>query len=119
MPTQQRSTAAGVLTNIAAPPSVNVYATDGSGTMTTPTANVVNGSSNTIVFTYKAAALGGTSNASVTVTAPAGWPAPTPGNTTSSLGARSYAGQTVTVSGLTLAANGTFTITYGRRPSRH
>ena len=60
--TQQRSTAGGVLTNIAASPSLNVYAADGSGTMTTPTANVVNGSSNTIVFTYKAAAAGGTSN---------------------------------------------------------
>src|ERR1019366_3327339 len=50
--TQQRSTVGGVLTNIAAQPSVNVYAADGSGTMTTPTSNVVNGSSNTIVFTY-------------------------------------------------------------------
>ena len=110
--TQQRSTAAGVLTNIAASPSVNVYAADGSGTMTTPTANVVNGSSNTVVFTYKAA-VGGTSNGSVALTVPAGWPAPTAGNTTSSLGARSYAGQTVTVTGLTLAANATFTITYG------
>mgnify|MGYP003694429785 CR=1 FL=1 len=49
----------------------------------------------------------------MTVTVPTGWPAPTAGNTTSSLGARSYAGQTVTVSGLTLAANATFTITYG------
>ena len=111
--TQQRSTAAGVLTNIVASPSVNVYAADGSGTMTTPTANVVNGSSNTIVFTYKAAAAGGTSNGKVALTVPAGWPAPTAGNTTSSLGARSYAGQTVTVTGLTLAVNATFTITYG------
>ena len=111
--TQQRSTVGGVLTNIAAQPSVNVYAADGSGAMTTPTSNVVNGSSNTVVFTYKAAAAGGTSNGTVTLTVPAGWPAPTAGNTTSSLGARSYAGQTVTVSGLTLAANATFTITYG------
>ena len=111
--TQQRSTAAGILTNIGASPSINVYAADGSGTMTTPTANVVNGSTNTIVFTYKAAAAGGISNAAVTVTVPAGWPAPIAGNTTSSVGARSYAGQTVTVSGVTLAANATFTITYG------
>ena len=111
--TQQRSTAGGVLANIGASPSVNVYAADGSGTMTTPTANVLNGSSNTIVFTYKAAAAGGISNGAVTLSAPSGWPAPTAGNTTSSLGARSYAGQTVTVSGVTLAANATFTITYG------
>ena len=111
--TQQRSTGGGTLASIGASPSVNVYAADGSGTVTTPTANVVNGSTNTIVFTYKAAAAGGTSNGSVTVTVPTGWPAPTAGNTTSSLGARSYAGQTVTVSGLTLAANATFTITYG------
>jgi hypothetical protein len=111
--TQQRSTAAGILANIAASPSVNVYAADGSGTSTTPTANVVNGSSNTIVFTYKAAAVGGISNGAVTLTAPAGWPAPSAGNTTSSAGARSYVGQTVTVSALTLAVNATFTITYG------
>jgi len=111
--TQQRSTAAGVLTNIGASPSVNVYAADGSGTMATPTANVVNGSSNTITFTYTAAAAGGTSNASVKLVVPTGWPAPTAGNTTSSAGARSYSGQTVTVTGLTLAPSATFTITYG------
>jgi Bacterial Ig domain len=111
--TQQRSTVGGTLTNIGASPSVNVYAADGSGTMTTPTANIVNGSTNTIVFTYKAAAVGGTSNGSVTLTVPAGWPAPSAANTTSSLGARAYAGQTVTVSALTLAPNATFTITYG------
>ena len=109
---QQRSTVGGVLTNLAASPSLNVYAADGSGTMTTPTANVVNGSTNTAVFTYTAAA-GGTSNGTVTLTVPAGWPAPTAGNTTSSLGATSYAGQAVTVSSLTLAATATFTITYG------
>ena len=111
--TQERSTAGGVLANIAGQPALNVYAADGSGTLTTPTANVVNGSTNTVVFTYKAAAAGGMSNGTVTLTVPAGWPAPTAGNTTSSLGARSYAGQTVTVSGLTLAVNATFTITYG------
>jgi len=111
--TQQRSTAGGVSTSLAASPSVNVYAADGSGTMSTPTANVVNGSTNTIVFTYKAAAAGGISNGTVTLTVPAGWPAPSAGNTTPSLGAGSYAGQTVTVSGLTLAPNATFTITYG------
>ena len=82
--TQERSTAGGVLANIAASPATNVYAADGSGTMTTPTANVVNGSSNTIVFTYKASAAGGISNGTVTLTVPAGWPAPTAGNTTSS-----------------------------------
>ncbi|HUJ92496.1 MAG TPA: hypothetical protein VLW05_07335, partial [Gaiellaceae bacterium] len=111
--TQQRSTLAGILTNFGASPSVNVYAADGSGTLTTPTSNVVNGSSNTIVFTYTAASAGGTSNGAVKLTVPPGWPAPTAGNTTSSAGARSYSGQTVTVSGLTLAPSATFTITYG------
>ncbi|HEY5059098.1 MAG TPA: Ig-like domain-containing protein [Gaiellaceae bacterium] len=111
--TQQESTAGGALTTIGASPSVNVYAADGSGTMTTPTANVGNGSTSTIIFTVKAAAAGGISNGTITLTAPSDWPAPTAGNTTSSLGTRSYAGQTVTVSGLTLAANATFTITYG------
>jgi hypothetical protein len=110
--TQEMSTAAGVLANLAASPSVNVYSADGSGTMTSPTTNVVNGSSNTVVFTYKAA-VGGIAAGALTLTAPAGWPAPTAANTTSSAGTRSYAGQTVTVSNLTLAANATFTITYG------
>ena len=77
LPTQQRSTGGGTLASIGASPSVNVYAADGSGTVTTPTANVVNGSTNTIVFTYKAAAAGGISNGAVTVTVPTGWPAPT------------------------------------------
>jgi hypothetical protein len=111
--TQQQSTVGGVLTAVGASPSVNVYAADGSGTMTTPTVNVGNGSTNTIVFTYKAAAAGGISNGTVTLTVPGDWPAPTAANTTSSIGVDSYAGQTVTVSTVTLAANATFTITYG------
>src|SRR6185295_1212022 len=43
-------------TNLTASPSINVYAADGTGTLTTPTANVANGSSrNTLTFTYTAA----------------------------------------------------------------
>ena len=111
--TQQRSTAGGVLTNIAASPSLNVYAADGSGTMTTPTANVVNGSTNTIVFTYKAAALGGISNGSGRAHRARGLAVADRRKHDLVARRARYAGQTVTVSGLTLAANATFTITYG------
>src|SRR5207253_5481377 len=73
---QEKSTNAGSLANLGASPSVTVNAADGTGTLTTPTANVGYGSSgNTLVFTYTAAA-GGISSGAVTLTAPAGWSAP-------------------------------------------
>ena len=59
---QAKSTSAGTLTNLAASPSITVNAADGSGTLTSGTANVANGSTqNTVAFTYTAAA-GGISN---------------------------------------------------------
>lgn len=93
------------------------YAADGSGTMTTPTTTVNNGSSaNAITFTYVAAA-GGTSNGSVTMVVPAGWTPPAtsagPGYTTASVGTVAVAAQTITVSGLTLASGATLTLVYG------
>ena len=105
---QERSTAAGVLTNLAPSPSITINAANGTGTLTVPPANAGNGSTgNTLTFTYTAAA-GGMSNGDVTVTAPAGWSAPSttasaPGYTTASTGVVSAAGQTITVSGVTLA----------------
>ena len=60
------------LTNLAASPSINVYAADGSGTLTTPTGSATASSTgNTIVFTYTAAT-GGISNGAFTVDVPAG-----------------------------------------------
>ena len=115
---QEKSTASGSLANLGASPSVTVYAADGSGTLTTPTTSVPFASTgNSLTFTYTAAA-GGISNGSVTLVVPAGWNAPSTtgangGYSTSSAGSLSVAGQTITVSSLTLAGGNTFTITYG------
>ena len=106
---QERSTAAGVLGNLGASPSIVINAANGTGTATVLPANAGNGSTgNTLTFTYTAAA-GGIVNGAVTVTAPAGWSAPsttpgTPGYATASTGTVSAAGQTITVSGVTLTA---------------
>src|SRR6266508_2750826 len=88
-------------------------------TLTTGTTSVAAGQTGrTITFTYTAAASGGMSNGSVTVDVPSGWSAPSTtganaGYTTSSTGTVSVAGQTITVSSVTLAGGGSFTITYG------
>ena len=115
---QEKSTSTGSLTNLGASPSITVYAADGSGTLTTPTTNVAAGQTGrTITFTYTAAT-GGINNGSVTLVVPAGWSAPSTtganaGYSTSSAGTLAVAGQTITVSSLTLAAGNTFTIVYG------
>jgi hypothetical protein len=116
--TQEKSTAAGSLANLAASPSITVYAADGSGTLTTPTTNVsASQTGRTATFTYTAAT-GGINNGTVTLVVPAGWSAPSTtganaGYSTSSAGTLAVAAQTITVSSLTLAGGSTFTITYG------
>ena len=116
---QQKSRSTGTLTNLGSSPSITVNAADGTGTLTTGTTNVAAGQTGrTITFTYTAAASGGMSNGSVTVDVPSGWSAPSTtgsnaGYTTSSAGTVSVAGQTITVSSVTLAGGGSFTITYG------
>ena len=50
---KERSTNAGVLTNLGASPSITINAADGSGTLTVLPANAGNGSTgNTLTFTY-------------------------------------------------------------------
>src|SRR5205085_707854 len=116
--TQQKSSSGGTLTTIGASPSVNVYAADGTGTNVVTPTNVVNASAgNTLTFTYTAAT-GGMNNGAVKVTAPTGWSAPSTtgtdaGFTTSSTGTVGVSGQTITVTGVTLAGGATLTITYG------
>ncbi|MDX6386606.1 MAG: hypothetical protein QOD85_408, partial [Gaiellaceae bacterium] len=119
---QEKSTSGGAVANLGSSPSITVYAGDGSGTLTTGT-SVVSASQTgrTITFTYTAAT-GGISNGSVTLVVPAGWTAPSTtganaGFTTSSAGSVSVAGQTITVSSLTLAGGATATITYGSTAS--
>ena len=117
---KEASTAGGVLTAIAVSPAITIYAPDGAGTATTPTTNVsASQTANTVVFTYTVAT-GDMSNGGVKLTIPAGWSAPSvsavaAGYTTSSAGAVGVAARVVTVSGLTLAAGSTVTITYGSK----
>jgi len=115
---KQRSGSPGTLTPLSTSPSTTVFAPDGSGTLTTPTSSVARGSTgNTISFTYTAAA-GGMSNGSVAVRVPPGWSAPSTtgtsaGFSTASTGTLSTSGQTIIVSGVTLAGGATLTVTYG------
>lgn len=117
---QQKSTSTGVLTNIPSSPTVSVLAPNGTGTLATTIGVVAAGSTgNTLPFTYTSPP-GGISNGEVTLTIPTGWSAPalsgtSPGYTTSTAGSLAVAGQTVTVSGLTLSAGSTFTINYGSK----
>ncbi len=72
---------------------------------------------NTITFTYTAAD-GGMSGGSLRLIVPSGWSAPSSssaaaGYTTSSAGSVATSGNTITVSGLTLVAGATLTLTYG------
>lgn len=94
-----------------------VVAPSGSGTMTaSPTTVAAGANGQTITFTYTAAA-GGTDDGALNLTVPSGWTAPlttaAAGCTTSSVGTVTTIGQTIWVRGLTLAAGGTVTITYG------
>jgi virginiamycin B lyase len=98
--------------------SQSIVGGDGAGAMTTGTSSVTHSSTgNTITFTYTNTT-GGTSNGSVTLEVPAGWDAPTTSGTANgysvaSTGSLSVSGQVITVTGVTLANNGSFTITYG------
>jgi len=65
--TTEKSTAAGTLSAIAASPSINVYAADGTGTLTASVSNVANAANGqTITFTYTAAT-GGTGGGEVDI----------------------------------------------------
>src|SRR6266542_2657425 len=115
---QEKSTGGGSLANLGSSPSITVSAADGSGTLTSSTSAVPRSSTgNTITFTYTAAT-GGLSNGAVTVDVPAGWNAPSTigsnaGYTTATAGTVGVAGQTITVSNVTLAGGSSLTITYG------
>ena len=115
---QDKATTGGVYTNIASSPSITINAANGAGTLAAAPGNVsASQTGRTITFTYTAAA-GDMVNGAVTVTAPAGWSAPstTPtaaGYTTASTGVVSAAGQTITVTGVSLTAGSTMTIVYG------
>ena len=116
--TNEKSTSSGTLTAISSSPQVVVNASpDGSGTFTVSPPTALAGSATTLSFTYTAA-VGGTSNGSLSVIVPSGWSAPstTSGNagyTTVSTGTVSAAGQVISVTGVTLSSGSTLTLTYG------
>ena len=97
---------------------VPVYAPNGSGTMTVDTANVSDGATETLSFTYTAAT-GGTMGGVARLQAPTNWPTPAAGNTTiafsgSGSGALGFsAPNRINLSALTMSAGETLTITYG------
>ena len=97
-----------------------VYAPDGSGQMTvSPTSVVHSTAHHTLTFTYTAAK-GGIFRGTLTLTAPAGWSAPStspaaPGSLKTSEGRASVSGRTITVPIPILASFHTLTITYGSR----
>jgi hypothetical protein len=72
--TSEKSTSAGTLKELAAPPSVTVTnSANGSGSMVVaPTAAVAASGGNTLTFTYTAVA-GGLNNGALQVTVPSGW----------------------------------------------
>ncbi|HYF81133.1 MAG TPA: hypothetical protein VD973_28805, partial [Symbiobacteriaceae bacterium] len=114
---QSKATAGGTLKALGAPATAQIMAANGSGTLTLPPTKVsANQRGLTLTFTYTAAT-GGMKNGTVTVTAPAGWSAPSTtataaGYTTASSGTVTTAGQTIRVDGVTLNAGATLTITY-------
>ncbi|MGD0713591.1 MAG: hypothetical protein ABSB24_05335, partial [Gaiellaceae bacterium] len=74
---KEKTLVGGTLTNLASGATMTINAADGTGTLTTPTANVANGATGqTITFTYTAAT-GGISNGEVDITVPTGWTTPT------------------------------------------
>ncbi len=104
-------------TKTAASSTVQVYAKNGSGTMTVNRSNVSTGATQSLVFTYTAAA-GGTLGGVLRLTAPAAWTAPTALNTAvvfsgTASGTVAFVGQQINFSALTMSAGDTVTITYG------
>ena len=97
--------------------TLNVLA-DGAGTMSAaPSAVAASSTGQSVTFTYIAPSTG-IVNGAVSIAVPSGWTAPSlsglaAGYVTSSSGTVSVSGQVITVSGLTLSAAQTMTITYG------
>ncbi|NUT55882.1 MAG: hypothetical protein HOQ03_07865, partial [Thermoleophilia bacterium] len=117
---QQRSITPATLTNLGSSPSINVYDANAAGTIsqTAGPTNVARGAAigSAITWTFTAGA-GGMSGGSLGITVPSGWSAPRTtagaGFTAVSTGTLAVSGQQIQVTGLTLAAGATMTVTYG------
>ena len=119
-PTKEASNCgcSSVLRRLASAPAITVLSQDGSGTMKASASTVSANSRNTIKFKY-AAAPGGMDNGTVTLDVATDWSSPSTnptadGYVTASAGTVSTAGQTITVSNLTLFGS-SVTITYGSK----
>lgn len=93
---------------------------EGEGTATiNPTTVTAGSTGNTLTITYTAGATAW-NNGSLTITIPTGWSAPSTtgteaGYVTASAGTRSVSAQVITVSGITMSARSTVTVTYGNK----
>ena len=115
---QEKSTLGGVLANLAASPSITVYAADGSGTDVASISPSSRGPDRPRRHAHVHARNGrDAASGSVTVVVPSGWTPPStvagPGFSTASVGSLTVAGQTITVTGVTRTATQTLVITYG------
>jgi hypothetical protein len=104
-------------TSLPGAPAINVGAADGAGMLElATTVNGAPGSSSTLTFVFTATT-GGVMDGALRIAVPAGWTAPVSasasGCTTSSVGAITISGQTITWSNLTVPANTSVTLTYG------
>jgi hypothetical protein len=119
---QERSSSSGSLTNLAASPSLTVYAADGAGTLTVaPSFATPDSTGNTFTFTYTAPT-GGLNSGRLSIPIPASWSqaSTTPGvagYSTSTCGSVSINNLAIVVSGISLGAGDTCTIKYGDRSS--
>lgn len=107
----------GALTGLLVAAPVGAAAADGSGTLTVSPTAVLPGSSDTLTFTYTAAA-GGLSSGEIDVVVPSGWSVPSttatdPGDTTSTCGTVAVDGSTIEVTGVTRGGGASCTISYG------
>ena len=108
----------GVLfTNFPATPAINVSAADGAGALTTTTTSLAAGSTGNTLELRFTAPTGGMTNGTLVITIPPGWTPPIttngPGCTTAVSGTLTTSGQTIILSGLTLAANTSAVVDYG------
>jgi hypothetical protein len=115
---EKSSSGGGALKPLATSPQLNVFAADGSGTMTPAPAFVAAGSGgNTVIFTYTAAT-GGISGGEIVVAVPAGWSAPSTtggvaGYTSSTCGSVTVVSGSIHIAGVTMPAAGTCVVKYG------
>jgi hypothetical protein len=118
---EQSNGSSGGLINLTAGSPVVKVGDDGTGTMQVAPTHVIAGTTGTtLTFTYQAFAQ--MTSGELTLAVPSGWSTPSTtasaaGATTSTCGTVGVFGSTIQVTGVTLAANATCTVTYGNKAS--